>query len=94
MSEESELRILFTPAVLFTGNQNSEERRHEEVRLYQKCGQIHYENPHNIVGTVPVYNGKVLFMPPGELILVSGNGICLPGHQEMKEGRHDGRSSP
>ena len=28
--------------------------------ICNECGEIHYENPINVVGTVPVWNGQVL----------------------------------
>ncbi len=83
MSEESELKVLFRLRCS-SGNQNSR-RRHEERHVCTKCGQIHYENPHNIVGTVPVYNGKVLLCRRA-IDPCFGKWNLPAGHQEMKEG--------
>lgn len=54
-----------------------------------KCGHIHYRNPHNIVGTVPTYQGKVLLcqraIEPRKFYW------NLPaGHQEMQESTLEG----
>ncbi len=53
------------------------------------CGEIFYENPLNIVGTVPVWEDKVLLCR--RAIKPRKGYWTLPaGHQEMKETTRDG----
>ena len=58
MSEESELKFCSACGAPLEIKIPEGDTRQRHVCT--KCGQIHYENPHNIVGTVPVYDGKVL----------------------------------
>lgn len=57
----------------------------KERYVCPKCGHIHYQNPHNIVGTVPVYENKVLLCRRA-IEPCFGEWNLPAGHQEMKEG--------
>lgn len=48
------------------------------------CGKVHYQNPKNIVGTIPIFGDEVLLC---RRAIEPGYGLwTLPaGHQEMKE---------
>ena len=53
------------------------------------CGEIFYENPLNIVGTVPVWEDKVLLCRRA-IEPRKGYWTLPAGHQEMKETTRDG----
>lgn len=57
----------------------------KERHVCKECGQIHYQNPHNIVGTVPIYQDKVLLCRRA-IEPCFGKWNLPAGHQEMKEG--------
>lgn len=83
MSEESELKFCSACGAPLEIKIPEGDTRQRHVCT--KCGQIHYENPHNIVGTVPVYDGKVLLCRRA-IDPCFGKWNLPAGHQEMKEG--------
>lgn len=62
---------------------------HLERYVCSKCGHIHYQNPTNIVGCIPVWKDKVLLCL--RAIEPMKNYWTLPaGHQELGESTRDG----
>lgn len=64
---------------------------HLERFVCTRCGHIHYQNPTNIVGTVPIWEDKVLLCL--RAIEPRKHYWTLPaGHQELGESTRDGAS--
>lgn len=62
---------------------------HLERYVCTKCGHVHYQNPTNIVGSVPIWEDKVLLCL--RAIEPMKNYWTLPaGHQELGESTRDG----
>ena len=65
-------------------------RRQPRARHCTVCGTIHYENPLNVVGTVPVWQDQVLLCRRNIERRATGCGRCRPASWSFGETLRDG----
>jgi len=72
-----------------------------ERDLCEKCGAVHYQNPRMVVGTVPVWEGKILLClraiePRAKYLDAAGwvHGACLKARPRVPSARHGKKQAP